>query len=274
MNIKGRLLEIPGLVISEKIEKMDPNKLNAYLQSLNAFVENISGLREQVEESIKSQEYGLLIRSLTDVRDMLLDIYAGPLALSCQEQIDILQKKEKNSQEIEDAVDILTGSILTLSIDLQMLAIDVKKDEAERREREEKEKAEVLEDDGDVKSILAVDDRAFFLDILKETLRDTAYKLTCVNSSKTALLFLKSNSPDLFILDIDMPDMDGFELAGKIREGGHKAPIIFLTSNDKRSYVIKAIESGGSDFIVKPFDKEQVIARIKKHIIKHTVKKD
>jgi FixJ family two-component response regulator len=63
-----------------------------------------------------------------------------------------------------------------------------------------------------------------------------------------------------------MPRIDGYELVKKIREGGHTAPVIFLTGNATREHVIKAVKSGAVDFITKPVDKDQVLKRIARHI--------
>jgi len=115
-------------------------------------------------------------------------------------------------------------------------------------------------------NILAVDDDAFLLESLKKAFSDTGYKLTGVNSGMTALRFLQRHNPDLFILDIDMPEMNGYELAHKIREHGCKSPIIFLTGNATRDYVLKAIRAGASDFVIKPVTRGQVIERVSKFI--------
>jgi DNA-binding response OmpR family regulator len=90
--------------------------------------------------------------------------------------------------------------------------------------------------------------------------------LICVNSGDDALRYLKSHQPDLFILDIEMPKMNGYDLALKIREVGQRAPIIFLTGNATKRNVIRAIEAGASDFIVKPIDKKYVAYKINKYL--------
>ena len=61
-----------------------------------------------------------------------------------------------------------------------------------------------------------------------------------------------------------MPEMNGYDLARKIRESGHTAPIIFLTANSSHKHVMKAIEAGAVDFIVKPINRIQVISKIEK----------
>jgi len=116
------------------------------------------------------------------------------------------------------------------------------------------------------KCILAVDDREFILRNLKLILQDTDYKLTATTSGKTALEFLRKNHPDLFILDIEMSEMSGYELAAKIREIGQKAPIIFLTGSSTKESVEKALKAGASDFITKPISKAQILERIAKFI--------
>ena len=115
-------------------------------------------------------------------------------------------------------------------------------------------------------SILAVDDSAFFLQQIKGYLMDTKYEVTCVNSGKSALKYLLTNQPDLFILDIHMPEMDGYDLARAIKAKGMEQPIIFLTSHASKVAVVNTMEAGGSDFIVKPCTKELLIERIAKHL--------
>jgi len=115
-------------------------------------------------------------------------------------------------------------------------------------------------------TVLVVDDVSLFLMTTQKILQDAGYNVTCVNNGMAALNYLKTNQPILFILDIDMPEMNGYELAQKIIESGQNAPIIFLTGNAKQSSVVKAIEAGASDFILKPIEKNQLLERISKYI--------
>ena len=116
----------------------------------------------------------------------------------------------------------------------------------------------------DEKKILAVDDADIVLHVLNAFLRGSPYKLTSAASGETALNFLQKYRPDLFILDIEMPDMDGYELAQKIRANGHTAPIIFLTGNSTEESIIKALQVGAADFIAKPISKAKLLERIAK----------
>ncbi|MCL2068802.1 MAG: response regulator [Oscillospiraceae bacterium] len=116
------------------------------------------------------------------------------------------------------------------------------------------------------KKILAVDDVSVFLKSLTMQLKNHPYDLMCTSSAKFALRYLQANRPDLFILDIEMPDINGFELAEKIRELGHTAPIIFLTGESHKDSIVKALQIGVADYILKPFHKEQLLEKIEKHI--------
>ncbi|MDR2590897.1 MAG: response regulator [Oscillospiraceae bacterium] len=115
-------------------------------------------------------------------------------------------------------------------------------------------------------SVLAVDDTSFFLATIKSFLSDSGYRVTCINGGRQALNFLKNNTPDLFILDIEMPEMDGFELAENIRSMGITKPIIFLTGNSKTDAVQRAIKVGANDFIIKPVNKAQLLERIGRYL--------
>ena len=158
----------------------------------------------------------------------------------------------------------LLKSLSMLSIDIQMTILE--NPNAERNRLSEQEFVENDKEPQEKKTILAVDDTAFFLTVLKTALQDVECKLVCVTSGSDALRFLERHTADLFLLDIEMPGMNGYELAAKIRERGQKAPLVFLTGNSKRENVAKAIEAGAVDFIVKPINKKEVLAKIGKHI--------
>jgi len=99
--------------------------------------------------------------------------------------------------------------------------------------------------------VLAVDDMPESLSFVSNVLKDH-YKVFRATSGKVALKILEAQSIDLFILDIDMPEMDGYELAKTIRKmrGYKDKPIIFLTGNSTRDHIAKAMQAGGNDFVV------------------------
>lgn len=116
------------------------------------------------------------------------------------------------------------------------------------------------------KTVLVVDDKPFFLNLVKTQLNDPRYNVVCVNSGAAALFCLKKHKPDLFILDIEMPEMNGYELVSKIKDLGFSAPVIFLTANKKNENLIKAQKAGAVDFLVKPINKQQLIEKVEKYI--------
>jgi len=126
---------------------------------------------------------------------------------------------------------------------------------------------EALSTDNTSKKILAVDDRPEILQFITSALKDN-YKVFAATSGEAALKIADAHKPDLFILDIDMPEMDGFELADKFRaDSNHmNTPIIFLTGNSSREYVRKALRIGCKDFIVKPTSRNYLLAKATKFI--------
>lgn len=112
-------------------------------------------------------------------------------------------------------------------------------------------------------TILAVDDIPQNLAILKSILAAKC-KFVGVTSGEAALKYLETNIPDIYILDIDMPKMTGFELVEAIKLRRKTAPTIFLTANATIDYVTRAFALGVTDFLVKPCNEEAVTAKINK----------
>jgi len=117
------------------------------------------------------------------------------------------------------------------------------------------------------KKILAVDDRPEILTFISGVLKKH-YKIFCATDGHTALKVMEAQKPDLFILDIDMPVMDGYELATRIRASKDhaKTPIIFLAGNSSRDYILKAMNVGGNDFIVKPATGDLLMEKMAKFL--------
>lgn len=114
-----------------------------------------------------------------------------------------------------------------------------------------------------MKHILLVDDNITSLKQAAALLRD-AYKVTMVKSGQQALEFLEKYTPHLILLDIEMPDMDGFETIQRIKldERFRKIPVIFLTGNHDTATETKGFECGAADFITKPYSQEVMLHRI------------
>jgi len=221
---------------------------------LNSFTENYPEQEENIKIALKSADYDTLKKLLSDVKDTLEKIHADEMAQECAKQINVIGKTMH--EKIEAFMRYFLSSLSMLSIDIQMAQkkIDLSKSSPNAG-------LAPME-----KKILAVDDTAFFQTILKKVFQNTNYKLTCFPSGREALNFLEKYTTDIFLLDIEMPGMDGFELAARIREKGHKEPIIFLTGNAKKQHLAKAVEAGATDFIIKPINKEILITKIRKYI--------
>ncbi len=116
-----------------------------------------------------------------------------------------------------------------------------------------------------MKHILMVDDNTTNLKSAAEVLQPF-YHLSMAKSGRQALNFLKKNRPDLILLDIMMPEMDGYETMEQIKLGPRTAniPVIFLTADNDHESEIKGIKMGAMDFITKPFEAQSMLGRIEK----------
>lgn len=117
-------------------------------------------------------------------------------------------------------------------------------------------------------SILVVDDEKSNIDVLNHILKDK-YKIYIAKNGENAVKIARENVPDLILLDIIMPEMDGFEVLAKIKEPGATScgiPVIFITGQDSQEDEIKGLNMGAVDYITKPFHNVIVEARIGTHM--------
>lgn len=114
-------------------------------------------------------------------------------------------------------------------------------------------------------SILVVDDAAIILLRITEALGEY-YDVVTVNSGTRALKYLETNKPDLILLDIQMPSMDGFEALRKIRAMEDRAdiPVIMLTGVESKRFVVEGVKLGICDYILKPFTTKDLLERIQR----------
>ena len=106
--------------------------------------------------------------------------------------------------------------------------------------------------------IVVVDDEPLSLTNAKNLLREQNMRVSCLRSGKDLLEFMKTHEPDLVLLDILMPDLDGFETYRALRqyeerEGKPQTPVIFVTGEDNSEAERRGLKAGASDFIHKPF---------------------
>ena len=123
--------------------------------------------------------------------------------------------------------------------------------------------------------ILIVDDEPNNLDVLRNCLNEAGFKVAVVESGETALKLVAHIKPDLILLDVMMPGMDGFETCRRLKqnEATKDTPIIFITAKTETVDKVAGLKMSAVDYIIKPFQTEEVIARVNKHLTIHNLRK-
>lgn len=117
--------------------------------------------------------------------------------------------------------------------------------------------------------ILIVDDEKENLQLLQEVLHEEGYHVRPVTSGKMALAATSERKPDLVLLDVNMPEMDGYEVCRHLKEQCPDVPVLFITALHQTESKVLAFRAGGSDYITKPFQFEEVKARVRTHLGLH-----
>lgn len=125
-------------------------------------------------------------------------------------------------------------------------------------------------------SILIVDDTQQNVQVLSQMLRDVGYKVFAAFNGPDALNLVSKRLPDLILLDVMMPEMNGFDVCHKLKSDERTAeiPIIFLSALSDVEAKINAFEAGGVDYITKPFQQQEVLARINLHLELKSLERD
>ncbi len=120
----------------------------------------------------------------------------------------------------------------------------------------------------DLPRILVVDDSVDTLMLLTDILTNNGYKVLTASDGDTALRLVEVEVPDLILLDVKMPDMDGYEICHKLKSAEHSSriPVIFISGLYDTSDKVKGFNAGGVDYITKPFRIEEVLARVETHL--------
>ena len=116
------------------------------------------------------------------------------------------------------------------------------------------------------KTILIVEDEQNIVDILSFNLSREGYDTLEAYDGPAGLQLALENDPDLILLDLMLPGMDGFEVCRKVRESGSAAPIIMLTAREEEADKVLGLELGADDYITKPFSMRELLARVKANI--------
>ena len=110
--------------------------------------------------------------------------------------------------------------------------------------------------------LLLVDDEPSIRETVSRYLRFVGYEVRTAATGRDAMLAVRDFRPELILLDVMLPDADGYELIGRLRADGLQTAVVFLTARDARADVVRGLAAGGDDYITKPFGMDEVAARV------------
>ncbi|MDO5052635.1 MAG: response regulator transcription factor [Pseudoclavibacter sp.] len=111
--------------------------------------------------------------------------------------------------------------------------------------------------------ILVVDDEPNIRELLSTSLRFAGFMVRAVGNGAAAISAVIEEEPDLIVLDVMLPDMNGFGVTKRLRASGYASPVLFLTAKDGTEDKIEGLNAGGDDYVTKPFSLDEIVARIK-----------
>ena len=111
--------------------------------------------------------------------------------------------------------------------------------------------------------LVVVDDEPTIRELLTTSLRFAGFEVHAAADGLSALALVRDTEPDLVVLDVMLPDLDGFEVTRRMRDRGQHVPVLFLTARDDTADKIAGLTVGGDDYVTKPFSLEEVVARIR-----------
>ena len=130
--------------------------------------------------------------------------------------------------------------------------------------------------DGRAGDILVVDDTTVNLKLLSSVLSDRGYHVRAASSGARALASAKAKVPDLVLLDVNMPEMDGYEVCRRLKSDPDtmEAAVLFLSAMNDTEDKVRGFEAGGVDYITKPFQREELLARVETHLFMRHLQRD
>src|SRR5699024_11613621 len=121
--------------------------------------------------------------------------------------------------------------------------------------------------------LLVVDDEPNIRELLSTSLRFAGFDVIAAANGREALEAAETQNPDLAVLDVMLPDMDGFTVTRKLRATGRHVPVVFLTARDETEDKVTGLTVGGDDYVTKPFSLDEVGARIRA-VLRRTAPED
>jgi two-component system OmpR family response regulator len=116
---------------------------------------------------------------------------------------------------------------------------------------------------GDPVRVLVVDDERYITELVETALRYEGFEVRAAGGGREALQLAESFRPDLIVLDVMMPDLDGFEVQKRLTDRGARTSVLFLTARDATEDKVRGLTIGGDDYVTKPFSLEELVARIR-----------
>ena len=130
--------------------------------------------------------------------------------------------------------------------------------------------------EGDQPEVMVIDDNPASLNLLTEILKAHGYRVRQASSGVLALQSVAEEMPDMILLDVKMPDMDGYEVCRRLKsdERARKIPVIFISALGETTEKVEGFKVGGVDYITKPFGVEEVLARVRNHLALRNMRKE
>jgi methyl-accepting chemotaxis protein len=262
--------------IKSSIDNMSKSsdEVLARFGAIDTGVKTVSEHEQNILLSMEEQEIGgkQILESISRLRDITHSVEKGSndmaesgetLVMETDEFIKISKETVEGMNEIlagVDQINISVNYVNEMGLENNRNFEDLKKETGKFNDTVGNEK----------KKLLIVDDDNIHLEMVKEILKDE-YNISTANSGKEALgLFYQGLVPQLILLDIIMPEMDGWNTYNRIKaiSGLHDTPIAFFTSSDDREDIQKAQEMGAVDYIKKPFAGDDLLMRVRKIVKK------
>jgi two-component system OmpR family response regulator len=120
-----------------------------------------------------------------------------------------------------------------------------------------------MTDSDRIPQVLVVDDEPNIRELVQVALKFHGCSVVTAGTGRAALRQAEASRPDLIVLDVMLPDMDGFEVCRRLRASGNEVPVIFLTARDTSSDTVTGLAIGGDDYVTKPFSVEALVARVR-----------
>jgi two-component system, OmpR family, response regulator len=120
-----------------------------------------------------------------------------------------------------------------------------------------------MTDNERIPQVLVVDDEPNIRELVQVALKFHGCAVTTAGTGREALRQADAARPDLIVLDVMLPDLDGFEVCRRLRAAGNEVPVIFLTARDTSSDTVTGLALGGDDYVTKPFSVEALVARVR-----------